>query len=74
MLLYSVFKAKRAEMTWAIKHSGPRDEANEVEAVVRLRGLPYGCSKEEIANFFSGSFSFCSFWKRQKSVGGIMFL
>lgn len=24
------------------------------EAVVRLRGLPFGCSKEEIAQFFTG--------------------
>jgi len=49
-----VFKAKRAEMNWALKHSGPRDVMTEMEAIVRLRGLPYGCSKEEIANFFSG--------------------
>jgi len=53
--IHSVFKAKRAEMDWAIKHSGPRDTTNELDAVVRLRGLPYGCSKEEIANFFSGN-------------------
>jgi len=50
-----VFKAKRAEMNWAVKHSGPRDVMTEMEAIVRLRGLPYACSKEEIANFFSGT-------------------
>ena len=50
-----MFKAKRAEMNWAVKHSGPRDVMTEMEAIVRLRGLPYGCSKEEIANFFSGN-------------------
>lgn len=50
-----VFKAKRTEMNWAMKHSGPRDVVAEMEAIVRLRGLPYGCSKEEIANFFSGN-------------------
>jgi len=59
-----VFKAKRAEMNWAVKHSGPRDVMTEMEAIVRLRGLPYGCSKEEVANFFSGmkwcDFSQCS--------------
>ena len=50
-----MFKAKRAEMDWAIQHSGPRDfVSGELEAIVRLRGLPYGCSKEEVANFFSG--------------------
>jgi len=51
----SVFKAKRAEMNWAMKHSGIRDVMTEMEAIVRLRGIPYGCSKEEIANFFSGN-------------------
>ena len=54
---FSVFKAKHAEMNWAVKHSGPRDVMSEMEAIVRLRGLPYGCSKEEIANFFSGNIS-----------------
>jgi heterogeneous nuclear ribonucleoprotein F/H len=49
-----VFKAKRAEMDWALKHSGPPETTFELEAIVRLRGLPYGCTKEEIANFFSG--------------------
>ena len=52
---FSVFKAKRTEMNWAVKQSGPRDLMTEMEAIVRLRGLPYGCSKEEIANFFSGN-------------------
>lgn len=55
VMLLSVFKAKRAEMNWALKQSGPRDVMTEMEAIVRLRGLPYGCSKEEIANFFSGN-------------------
>ena len=55
IMLLLVFKAKRAEMNWSLKHSGPRDLMTEMEAIVRLRGLPYGCSKEEIANFFSGN-------------------
>ena len=55
-----MFKAKHAEMEWAIKHSGHRNSTDEIEAIVRLRGLPYGCSKEEIANFFSGELFFTS--------------
>lgn len=35
-------------MTVSLNH-GPVEDC-----VVRLRGLPFGCSKEEIANFFSG--------------------
>ena len=26
------------------------------DCIVRLRGLPYQCSKEEVAQFFSGGF------------------
>lgn len=36
-----------------MKRSGP-NQMNNNDAVVRLRGLPFGCSKEEIAHFFSG--------------------
>ena len=36
-----------------MKRNGPDQQAN-MDAVVRLRGLPFGCSKEEIAHFFSG--------------------
>ncbi|XP_003745268.1 heterogeneous nuclear ribonucleoprotein F [Galendromus occidentalis] len=46
-----VFRAKRAEMEWCMKKSS----SNTLdEGIVRLRGIPFGCSKEEIANFFSG--------------------
>lgn len=42
-------------MEWVIKRSGPTGHPNPSnDAVVRLRGLPFGCSKEEIAHFFSG--------------------
>ena len=40
-------------MEWVVKRNGPNQQAN-MDAVVRLRGLPFGCSKEEIAHFFSG--------------------
>ncbi|CAH1992733.1 unnamed protein product [Acanthoscelides obtectus] len=48
-----VFKVNRPEMEWTIKRSGPQS-TSEDDGCVRLRGLPFGCSKEEIANFFSG--------------------
>ncbi|XP_019869700.2 heterogeneous nuclear ribonucleoprotein H-like [Aethina tumida] len=48
-----VFKVNKAEMDWVIKRSGPTYGANE-DGCVRLRGLPFGCSKEEIAQFFTG--------------------
>ena len=53
ILFYLVFRSKRSEMEWVVKRNGPNQQAN-MDAVVRLRGLPFGCSKEEIAHFFSG--------------------
>jgi hypothetical protein len=50
----SVFKAKRSEMEWVVKRSGLNLENAMDDGCVRLRGLPFGCSKEEIAQFFSG--------------------
>ncbi len=52
-LSFSVFRSKRSEMEWVVKRNGPDQQAN-MDAVVRLRGLPFGCSKEEIAHFFTG--------------------
>lgn len=45
-------------MEWMVKRSGPSFMAtmSTDEAFVRLRGLPFGCSKEEIAQFFTGMF------------------
>ncbi|GLV43924.1 glorund [Carabus blaptoides fortunei] len=48
-----VFKVNRAEMEWVVKRSGPQDSFSE-DGCIRLRGLPFGCSKEEIAQFFTG--------------------
>ena len=48
-----MFECKSGEMEWICKRMGqPPDKGNE--AVVRLRGLPFNCSKEEIAHFFTG--------------------
>ena len=41
-------------MDWVVKRSGPQAQNTGAESVVRLRGLPFGCSKEEIAHFFTG--------------------
>ena len=49
-----VFRSKRSEMEWVVKRSGPNQVSGTNDAVVRLRGLPFGCSKEEIAHFFTG--------------------
>lgn len=53
-ILFSVFKAKRGEMEWVVKRSGLNMENVMDDGCVRLRGLPFGCSKEEIAQFFTG--------------------
>ncbi|VDO92683.1 unnamed protein product [Soboliphyme baturini] len=47
-----VFHSKRAEMEYVLKRSGKPLEASEAGTVVRIRGLPYGCTKEQIVNFF----------------------
>lgn len=48
-----VFESKSGEMEWTCKRMGqPQDRGNE--PVVRLRGLPFQVSKEEIAQFFTG--------------------
>lgn len=41
-------------MDWVLKHTGPNGPETEGDGLVRLRGLPFGCSKEEIVQFFSG--------------------
>ncbi|XP_023680631.1 heterogeneous nuclear ribonucleoprotein H2-like isoform X2 [Paramormyrops kingsleyae] len=49
-----VFKSNSVEMDWVMKHTGPNCPETEGDGLVRLRGLPFGCSKEEIVQFFSG--------------------
>lgn len=55
VFIFLVFKAKKGEMEWVIKRSGLNLENAMDDGCVRLRGLPFGCSKEEIAQFFSGT-------------------
>ncbi|XP_028620111.1 heterogeneous nuclear ribonucleoprotein F-like [Grammomys surdaster] len=49
-----VFKSSGAEMDWVLKHSGPNSADSANDGFVRLRGLPFGCAKEDIIQFFSG--------------------
>ena len=52
--LVEVFESGGGEMERGCKRMGqPQDRGNE--AVVRLRGLPFQVSKEEIAQFFPGN-------------------
>ncbi|XP_033122309.1 heterogeneous nuclear ribonucleoprotein H2-like [Anneissia japonica] len=48
-----VFRSKKSEMDWVTKRSGLHS-LKDNDGCVRLRGLPFGCSKEEIAQFFNG--------------------
>ena len=50
-----MFKSNRSEMDWVLKRSGPADYDGCSGCMLRLRGLPFGCSKEEIVQFFSGT-------------------
>uniref|UniRef100_A0A8C5KPJ6 Heterogeneous nuclear ribonucleoprotein H2-like n=1 Tax=Jaculus jaculus TaxID=51337 RepID=A0A8C5KPJ6_JACJA len=43
-----------ADMDRVLKHTGPNSPDTANDGFVRLRGLPFGCSKEEIVQFFSG--------------------
>ncbi|GFS70768.1 heterogeneous nuclear ribonucleoprotein H [Nephila pilipes] len=50
-----VFRSKENEMEWALRRCGLDGQEAFGDACVRLRGLPFGCSKEEIAQFFTGT-------------------
>ncbi|XP_072466328.1 heterogeneous nuclear ribonucleoprotein H2-like [Notamacropus eugenii] len=49
-----VFKSNKVEMDWALKHTAPNSLDTASNCYVRLRGLPFGCNKEDIIQFFSG--------------------
>lgn len=51
LFIFIAFKSSSIEMDWVMKHNGPNDAS---DGTVRLRGLPFGCSKEEIVQFFQG--------------------
>ncbi|XP_065221342.1 heterogeneous nuclear ribonucleoprotein F-like [Planococcus citri] len=49
-----VFRTSRSEMDWVVSRCGMNMENVMDEGCIRMRGLPYGCTKEEVASFFSG--------------------
>lgn len=53
---FTVFQTSRADMDWYIERSGSNVENVMDECCIRLRGLPYGCTKEDIIKFFSGMY------------------
>ena len=66
-----VFRATKGQMEWAVTQEESKGAGN-IGGVVRLRGLPYGCTEEKIIKFFSGlgCFSFFSlfyFWHKYPS-------
>ena len=60
-VLIPVFKSNNVEMDWVLKHTGPNCPETAGDGLVRLRGLPFGCSKEEIVQFFAGTYSLALF-------------
>lgn len=41
-------------MDWVVSRCGMNIDSVMDEGCIRMRGLPYGCTKEEVASFFSG--------------------
>ena len=56
-----VFKSKYSEMEWVMNRSAKGEENRTPfgsnDNVVRLRGLPFDCSKPDITKFFDGKFN-----------------
>ncbi|XP_038062096.1 heterogeneous nuclear ribonucleoprotein H3-like isoform X2 [Patiria miniata] len=48
-----VFRSKIEEREWVMKRSGAASFEDN-DACIRMRGIPYECSKEEIMQFFKG--------------------
>lgn len=51
-----VFPSKRQEMDWMVRRNGSADLEPDpgYDSFVRLRGLPFGCKREDIQHFFAG--------------------
>ena len=51
-----IFKANRNQMNWDCRKEDKIGSGGS-SGVVRLRGLPFGCTEEQISTFFTGLFS-----------------
>ena len=53
-------EAKHTEMEWVVNKmtDGGGGGPDNMDNIVRLRGLPYGCTKQDIDAFFSGKVVF----------------
>lgn len=49
-----VFTVKKSEMEWFKERNFNRDNLTGQDTVVRLRGIPFECTKEDISSFFDG--------------------
>lgn len=54
-------------MEYVVGKMGP-NPTMATEGVLRLRGLPFGCSKEEIVQFFSGMLSHLFVFQMQSKL------
>uniref|UniRef100_A0A2K5EE19 RRM domain-containing protein n=1 Tax=Aotus nancymaae TaxID=37293 RepID=A0A2K5EE19_AOTNA len=65
-----VFKSRRTEMDWVLKHSGPNSADGAYDGFVQLRGLPLGCTKEEMGKMTGEAFvQFASQELAEKALG-----
>jgi hypothetical protein len=57
VLKKKVFRATHEQMMKSLEQSN--SSTNWTDPIVRLRGLPFNCTKEELAKFFDGTFRNC---------------
>ena len=64
-IYFTVFKAKASEMDWILKRQKTNEDNDGDNSggyhVVKLRGLPFECCKDDIRKFFEGTLTFDSF-------------
>jgi len=56
-MYFPVFNSNRSEMEFVIQKDGSEGQnVGSGDGVVRLRGLPFACTHEDIVSFFKGRF------------------